>query len=123
MKSILEPFFNKFDSEYVEYKNTIKRILQDEEDLTEVLQLVGKDSLSEDQKLILEITKVIKNDFLQQNSFTEYNFTCPLSKTTGMMKCIMSYFNNALKTIKENSGKNKKTLAFVQSKQKKNLLN
>ena len=117
-ENILEPFFNKFDPEYVECKNNIKRILQDEEDLTEVVQLVGKDSLSEDQKLILEIAKVIKNDFLQQNSFTEYDFTCPLSKTTGMMKCIMTYFNNALKTIKESSGENKKTLAFVQTKTK-----
>ena len=117
-ENILEPFFNKFDPEYVECKNNIKRILQDEEDLTEVVQLVGKDSLSEDQKLILEIAKVIKNDFLQQNSFTEYDFTCPLSKTTGMMKCIMTYFNKALKTIKESSGENKKTLAFVQTKTK-----
>ena len=118
MKSILEPFFNKFESEYVECKNNIKRILQDEEDLTEVVQLEGKDYLSEDQKLILEIDKVIKNDFLQQNSFTEYDFTCPLAKATGMMKCIMSYFNNVLKTIKESSGENKKTLAFIQTKTK-----
>ena len=117
-ENILEPFFNKFDPEYVECKNNIKRILQDEEDLTEVVQLVGKDSLSEDQKLILEVAKVIKNDFLQQNSFTEYDFTCPLVKTTGMMKCIMTYFNLALKTIKESSGENKKTLAFVQTKTK-----
>ena len=117
-ENILEPFFNKFDPEYVECKNNIKRILQDEEDLTEVVQLVGKDSLSEDQKLILEIAKVIKNDFLQQNSFTEYDYMCPLAKTTGMMKCIMTYFNNALKTIKESSGENKKTLAFVQTKTK-----
>ena len=117
-ENILEPFFNKFDPEYVECKNNIKRILQDEEDLTEVVQLVGKDSLSEDQKLILEIAKVIKNDFLQQNSFTEYDYMCPLAKTTGMMKCIMTYFNHALKTIKESSGENKKTLAFVQTKTK-----
>ena len=117
-ENILEPFFNRFDPEYVECKNNIKRILQDEEDLTEVVQLVGKDSLSEDQKLILEIAKVIKNDFLQQNSFTEYDYMCPLAKTTGMMKCIMAYFNNALKTIKESSGENKKTLAFVQTKTK-----
>ena len=121
-ENILEPFFNKFDPEYVECKNNIKRILQDEEDLTEVVQLVGKDSLSEDQKLILEIAKVIKNDFLQQNSFTEYDYMCPVAKTTGMMKCIMTYFNLALKTIKQSSGENKKTLAFVQTKTKEEFL-
>ena len=117
-ENILEPYFNKFDNEFVECKNTIKRILQDEEDLTEVVQLIGKDSLSEDQKLILEIAKVIKNDFLQQNSFSEYDYTCPLAKTTGMMKCIITYFNLAFKALKESSGDQKKSFAFIQAKTK-----
>ncbi len=42
------------------------------------MQLVGKDSLSEDQKLTLDIAKVIKEEFLQQNAFSKYDFTCPL---------------------------------------------
>lgn len=115
---VLESYFNKFDADFVEAKNLIKRILQDEEDLTEVVQLIGKDSLTEDQKLTLEIAKVIKNDFLQQNSFSHYDYTCPLVKTTGMMKCIVTYFNNALKLIKESSGEQKKTFAYVQAKTK-----
>jgi V-type H+-transporting ATPase subunit A len=44
------------------------------------VQLVGKDSLSEDQKLTLDIAKVIKEEFLQQNAFSKYDFTCPLEK-------------------------------------------
>ena len=119
---ILEPYFNRFDNEFVECKNTIKRILQDEEDLTEVVQLIGKDSLSEDQKLILEIAKVIKNDFLQQNSFSEYDYTCPLAKTTGMMKCIITYFNLAFKALKESSGDQKKSFAFIQAKTKEEFI-
>ena len=121
-ENILEPYFNKFDNEFVECKNTIKRILQDEEDLTEVVQLIGKDSLSEDQKLILEIAKVIKNDFLQQNSFSEYDYTCPLAKTTGMMKCIITYFNLAFKALKESSGDQKKSFAFIQAKTKEEFI-
>lgn len=121
-ENILEPYFNKFDNEFVDCKNTIKRILQDEEDLTEVVQLIGKDSLSEDQKLILEIAKVIKNDFLQQNSFSEYDFTCPLAKTTGMMKCIITYFNLAFKALKESSGDQKKSFALVQTKTKEEFI-
>ena len=115
---ILEPFFNRFDSEFVECKNNIKRILQEEEDLTEVVQLIGKDSLGEDQKLILEIAKIIKNDFLQQNSFTDYDYMCPLAKTTGMMKCIITYFNCAYKVLRESTGDNKKTLALIMTKTK-----
>ena len=121
-ENILEPYFNRFDNEFVECKNTIKRILQDEEDLTEVVQLIGKDSLSEDQKLILEIAKVIKNDFLQQNSFSEYDYTCPLAKTTGMMKCIITYFNLAFKALKESSGDQKKSFAFIQAKTKEEFI-
>ena len=117
-ENILENYFNKFDNEFVECKNTIKRILQDEEDLTEVVQLIGKDSLSEDQKLTLEIAKIIKNDFLQQNSFTEYDFTCPLRKTCGMMKCIVTYYNCALKCLKEGQGENKKSFDQILKKTK-----
>ena len=117
-ENILETYFNSFDSDFVECKNTIKRILQDEEELTEVVQLVGKDSLSEDQKLILEIAKIIKNDFLQQNSFTEYDFTCPLRKTAGMMKCRVAYYNCALKALKEGTSENKKSLDQIIKKTK-----
>jgi len=46
-------------------KTKIREILQEEEDLTEIVQLVGKDSLSEDQKAVLEVAKVIREDFLQ----------------------------------------------------------
>ena len=38
----------------------------------EIVQLVGKDSLSEDQKVTLEAAKIIREDFLQQNGFSEY---------------------------------------------------
>ena len=38
----------------------------------EIVQLVGKDSLSEDQKVTLECAKIIREDFLQQNGFSEY---------------------------------------------------
>ena len=116
--NILETYFNALDQDFVECKNTIKRILQDEEDLTEVVQLIGKDSLSEDQKLILEIAKIIKNDFLQQNSFSEYDFTCPLRKTAGMMKCIISYYNCAMKALKEGTGDNKLSLDQIIKKTK-----
>lgn len=44
------------------------------------MQLVGKDSLSEDQKLTLDIANIIKGEFLQQNAFSEHDYTCPLEK-------------------------------------------
>merc|ERR1712194_996825 len=86
---ILTPFFEKnFDPEYGRLVQSFKEILQKEDDLQEIVQLVGKDSLSEDQKCTLEVTKIIREDFLQQNGFSDYDFMCPLSKTIGMMKVI-----------------------------------
>jgi V-type H+-transporting ATPase subunit A len=117
-EKLLEPYFTNCDSEFVDCKNTIKKILQDEEDLTEVVQLIGKDSLSEDQKLILDIAKLIKEDFLCQNAFSKNDYTCPLEKTIGMMKCMVAYFNNAMKAIKESSGENKRTFAYILQKTK-----
>jgi len=48
-----------------------------------VLFACVQDSLGEDQKLKLEIARIIREDFLQQNSFTNFDYTCPLVKTIG----------------------------------------
>jgi len=104
---ILEPFFEKYDSEYSFLQQKFKEILQKEDDLQEIVQLVGKDSLSEDQKCTLEVAKIIREDFLQQNGFTEYDFMCPLAKTIGMMKVIVGFHEAAQKAMAEFTGEHK----------------
>mmetsp|Transcript_46835 Transcript_46835/g.85795 ORF Transcript_46835/g.85795 Transcript_46835/m.85795 type:complete len:606 (-) Transcript_46835:104-1921(-) len=104
---ILEPYFEKYDPEYGMLQQRIKEVLQKEDDLQEIVQLVGKDSLSEDQKCTLEVAKIIREDFLQQNGFTEFDFFCPLGKTMGMMKVIVTFHDCAQKAIAESSGENK----------------
>merc|ERR1719412_1175676 len=63
---VLEPAFEKYDQEYSMLQQKMKEILQKEDDLQEIVQLVGKDSLSEEQKCTLEVAKIIREDFLQQ---------------------------------------------------------
>jgi len=104
---ILEPYFEKYDSEYSMLQQKMKEILQKEDDLQEIVQLVGKDSLSEDQKCTLEVAKIIREDFLQQNGFTDYDFMCPLAKTIGMMKVIVGFHEAAQKAMAEFSGDQK----------------
>lgn len=89
-------------------KTKIREILQEEEDLTEIVQLVGKDSLSEDQKAVLEIAKIIREDFLQQNAFSPYDYNCPLYKTVGMMKAIVKFFENSKRAINESQRSERK---------------
>lgn len=98
---VLEEYMNTYDPEFMRLKTRIREILQEEEDLTEIVQLVGKDSLSEDQKAVLEIAKVIREDFLQQNAFSAWDYNCPLHKTLGMMRCIVKFFENAKRVINE----------------------
>merc|ERR1712061_248880 len=106
---ILEPYFQNYDEEYSFLQQKMKEILQKEDDLQEIVQLVGKDSLSEDQKCTLEVAKIIREDFLQQNGFTDYDFMCPLAKTIGMMKVIVGFHEAAQKTMAEFSGDQKIT--------------
>merc|ERR1712080_642483 len=101
---VLEPYFEKFDPEYQMLQQKMKEILQKEDDLQEIVQLVGKDSLSEDQKCTLEIARIIREDFLQQNGFTDYDFMCPLAKTIGMMKVIVAFHESAQKLMVEFTG-------------------
>merc|ERR1712176_1579200 len=104
---ILEPYFEKYDAEYSMLQQKMKEILQKEDDLQEIVQLVGKDSLSEDQKCTLEVAKIIREDFLQQNGYSAYDFMCPLAKTIGMMKCIVGFHESAQKAMAEFSGDQK----------------
>ena len=105
---MLEEYFNQYDPEFMKVKTRMREILQEEEDLTEIVQLVGKDSLSEDQKAVLEIAKIIREDFLQQNAFSPYDYNCPLEKTVGMMKCIVKFFECSKKAITESHKSDKK---------------
>jgi len=101
---VLEGYFQKIDPAYMALQKSMKEILQKEDALTEIVQLVGKDSLSEDQKCTLEVARIIREDFLQQNGFSEYDYRCPINKTIKMMAVIIDYHDRAQKAIASASG-------------------
>jgi len=78
---------------------TAKQILQEEKRLQEIVQLVGKDSLSEDQKVNLEVAKILREDFLQQNGFSAEDSTCSLAKTQGMLRNMMLFYELTMQAI------------------------
>ena len=83
------------------------------------MQLVGKDSLGEDQKATLEVAKLIKDEFLQQNAFSKHDYNCPLPKTIGMMKSIVKFYENCIRVITDSSksaagGKNKISMGLIE---------
>lgn len=91
----LEPFYDEFDREFVGVRKTAREILQKEDDLNEIVQLVGKDALAEGDKVTLEVARLIKDDFLQQNSFTKYDKYCPFYKSVDMLKNMIAFYEAA----------------------------
>jgi len=99
----LDPHYEVRDPEFVGLRTKFKEILQNEDELTEIVQLVGKDSLAESDKVTLEVARLIKDDFLQQNSYTPYDRFCPFFKTVWMMKNIILFYTKAQKAIESSS--------------------
>ena len=94
---ILEPYYNTNEPGFVDLRAKTKEILQKEEDLAEIVQLVGKSALGENDKITLEVARMLKDDFLQQNGISEYDRYCPFYKTSGMLKCFVGYHEAAIR--------------------------
>jgi V/A-type H+-transporting ATPase subunit A len=67
-------------------------LLQKEVELQEIVQLVGPDALPESEKAILEVTRMIREDFLQQSAYHEIDSFCPLDKQYWMLKVILNFY-------------------------------
>ena len=74
---------------FVEYRNRIMAILDSESSLMEIVKLIGSDVLPDDQKLTLEIARVIRLGFLQQNAFHPDDTCVSLEKQFKMMEVIL----------------------------------
>jgi len=112
---VLEPFFNTIDAQYMDLQNCCRDILQQEDNLSEIVQLVGKESLSEDQKVVMEIAKIIREDFLQQNAFSSWDFTCPIHKSIGMLGNIVTLYKGSQKLIADSPASAKVTWAYIKT--------
>lgn len=97
----LNKYYQQHDPAFPRLVNVAKQILQDEKSLQEIVQLVGKDSLGEDQKVTLEVAKLIREDYLQQNAFSEYDYTCPPSKMRGMLKNFVTFYECGVKAVNQ----------------------
>ncbi len=77
------------DKDFMNNRNTLLAILNKESSLMEIVKLIGSDVLPEDQKLTLEIARVIRVGFLQQNAFHKDDTCVPLEKQNLMMETIL----------------------------------
>jgi V/A-type H+-transporting ATPase subunit A len=76
--------------DWQEYRDRAMAVLQKETELQEIVQLVGPDALPESEKLILEIARMLREDFLQQFAFDEVDAYCPPEKAYWLLKTIQA---------------------------------
>ncbi|MCD6428762.1 MAG: V-type ATP synthase subunit A [Desulfurococcales archaeon] len=82
-----------------ELRDRALSILQRESELMEIVRLVGPDALPEADKLLLDVAKMIREDFLQQNAFHPVDSYCPPEKTVLMLDVIMKFYDHSSKAL------------------------
>lgn len=84
---------------FVDYRNQLMAILNQESSLMEIVKLIGSDVLPDDQKLVLEIARVIRLGFLQQNAFHQEDTCVPMDKQFRMMEIILYLYRKCRSLI------------------------
>lgn len=93
--------------EFPELRMAALKLLQEEADLKEIVQLVGVDALSYEDRLKLEACKSIREDYLHQNAFHDIDTYSSMNKQYKLLKLIMQYYELSLNAIKKSASFNK----------------
>lgn len=100
--SDLTKWYNKnVDMTFLRNRQTIMSLLAEEAKLMEIVKLIGSDVLPEDQKLVIEICKVIRVGYLQQNAFHKEDTYVPLEKQLKMMDVILYLYKRCKDLVSE----------------------
>ena len=96
----LDPWFEENVTEdWAEIRQWAIDVLDEEDELQEIVQLVGKDALPEDQQLTLEIARYLREGYLQQDAFHPTDTFCPPEKTYAILTAIKTYNDEAFDAL------------------------
>ncbi len=96
------PWFNEQVSpEWLECRQKMMSLLQDEAKLDEIVQMVGMDALSAGDRLKMEAARSIREDYLHQNSFHEIDTYTSLRKQLLLMKLVVAYYDESVVALEE----------------------
>lgn len=104
------------DEKFSKNRMRAMSLLQQESSLQEIVRLIGRDGLSDDDKLKLDVTKSLREDFLQQNAFHETDAFCPMEKQSLMLDTILYFYDKSLEALAE--GANLDRLEELEVKEK-----
>ena len=94
LDSITEWYDKNMARDWRELREKAMYLLQKEVELQEIVQLVGPDALPDSEKVILDVTRMIREDFLQQSAYSDTDSFCPIDKQYLMLKVIMTYYEH-----------------------------
>ena len=92
-------YVKNVDPSFPSLREWAMQTLQKESELQEIVQLVGSDALPDDQKITLEVSKMIREIFLQQNAYDPVDTYCPMSRQFMMLKLIKKFSDLAQKAL------------------------
>ncbi|MDD1673321.1 MAG: V-type ATP synthase subunit A [Methanomicrobiales archaeon] len=93
LEQVREWFTKTGFGEWKELRDRTMYLLQKEVELQEIVQLVGPDALPESEKAILEVTRMVREDFLQQSAYHDIDSYCSLDKQYWMLKVILAFYD------------------------------
>ena len=94
-------FCGQVDPRWMECRNRMMHLLQEEAELQEIVQLVGMDALSAPDRLKLEAARSIREDFLHQNSFHQVDTYTPLQKQFRMMELVLAWYDSCCQALEK----------------------
>lgn len=101
--SDLSPWYSKnVGPDFINCRNQLVSLLTQENSLNEIVKLIGSDVLPDDQKLVLEIARVIRLGFVQQNAFHKDDTYVPMEKQLKMMQVILYLYDKCKKLVAMN---------------------
>ncbi|SHM67515.1 V/A-type H+-transporting ATPase subunit A [Caldanaerovirga acetigignens] len=99
---VVEEYMNKkVSSDWGQLRSEAMRLLQEEDSLQEIVRLVGIDALSTGDRLVLEVARSIREDFLHQNAFHEVDTYSSKEKQYRMLKLILMFYHEAQKALEK----------------------
>ena len=87
------------DPEWRKMRDQAMALLQKEAELQEIVRIVGPDALPEREKAVLIVTRMLREDFLQQDAFDEVDTYCPPKKQVTMMRVILNFYEKTMEAV------------------------
>lgn len=111
-KDSINSWYNEnINTKWTDFRDIAMGLLQKESELKDIVQLVGPEALAPEDQMIMLTTKMLREDYLQQNAFNDVDAYCSLDKQFAMLDIVMDFYYQGLEAIR--AGKDVKEFSKV----------